>query len=110
MGGWTPPNLIARQDLDKARQLLAKAGYRPGQLEAKLTFSTGSPATMTAVEVFQASLQRIGVNVRLNGVEFAPAFQKLQRFARTKNAADAEDTMTLNGVPSCLTHMRTSLH
>ncbi|MGQ0571029.1 MAG: ABC transporter substrate-binding protein, partial [Armatimonadota bacterium] len=95
MGGWVPPNLITKQDLEKARQLLGEAGVAPGDLEVRLNIAAGTGTQATAAEVVQASLQKIGIRSRISAVEFAPMDQKLQRFARTKNPADAEDTMTL---------------
>jgi peptide/nickel transport system substrate-binding protein len=95
MNGWLPPNLITKQNLDRARQLLTEAGYRPGEVEVTFNISAGTPRNVTAAEILQANLGKIGVKANIKIVDFAPMFTKLQRFARTKNPADAEDTMTL---------------
>jgi peptide/nickel transport system substrate-binding protein len=95
MGGWVPPGLITKQDLGRAQKLLSEAGVNPAQLDVTLNIAGGALLQVTAAEVLQASLKKIGVNARIKVVDFAPTFLKLQRFAKSHSPADAEDTMTL---------------
>lgn len=95
LGGWMPPNLITKQDLEKARELLTQAGYRSGQLSVTLNITTAAPIQQNAVEILQANLRKLGVESRIVATDFIPMFTKLQRFTRTKSQVDYEDSMLI---------------
>jgi len=59
-------------DLDKAKQLLAEAGYPNGEGLAEITlWYNTSQAHQTICEFIQAELAKIGVKIRLKNVEWA---------------------------------------
>jgi peptide/nickel transport system substrate-binding protein len=91
MGGWTPPNMIVKQDLEKARTYLTEAGYKPGDLNIELFTQVGSPAQTTVGELFQAALRKIGVNLKLVNQEAAVFFPRLLKFIELRNPSDAID-------------------
>jgi peptide/nickel transport system substrate-binding protein len=99
LGGWTPPNLINKQDLDKAKALLAEAGYKAGELELNFNYPAGVAQQQTSMEVLQASLAKIGVKANVKAVDFLQVFRKLQTYAAdpVANAKEAEgiDSFTL---------------
>lgn len=103
LGGWTPSNLISKQDLDKAKSLLAQAGYQPGQLTINVTTATttagGDTTQKDVAQILQQAFAKIGVNVALKEADFTTTFQKLQRYKSDPkaNAADADglDIFTL---------------
>ena len=53
-----------QHDLDKARELLAQAGYPDGGLELLLTYMAGMRPRKTA-ELFKAELAKIGINLEI---------------------------------------------
>lgn len=64
------PNLAPRRDLARARQLLAEAGYRPGQL--KLTLYAFQGALWRDVATYlQANFADAGIEVRVEQSEFS---------------------------------------
>lgn len=63
-------------DLAKAKELLAAAGYKPGDLTVKLLGQTDPKSTLIT-QVIQASLKDIGINVTIDQVEPA-VFNQMQ--------------------------------
>lgn len=57
-------------DVERAKQLLAEAGYQPGQLSVKLTAATDSPYKDIA-PIIQANLAVIGINVEIVSLDQA---------------------------------------
>lgn len=75
-GGYLPPDrwgglqepVYGEPDLEKARELLADAGY-PDGFEAELTVIGSSAFQLRQAEVEQAQLAQIGIDVTLNPVD-----------------------------------------
>ena len=57
-----------QHDLDKARELLARAGYPDGGLELLLTYMAGDEAEKKAAELFKAELAKIGINLEIRSM------------------------------------------
>jgi peptide/nickel transport system substrate-binding protein len=60
-------------DPEKAKQLLAEAGYKPGQLKLKMAYTTGGSGNMfpgPMMEKLQADFKAIGVDVELMPMEW----------------------------------------
>lgn len=95
MHGWTPPNLIVRQNLEQARKFLAESGLRPTDTRITINVAAGYEIGTNAAEILQASLRRLGVDARIQSVDFSQMDFKLRRFAQTKDPADSEDSMSL---------------
>lgn len=93
LGDWRPPNLIVKQDLEKAKEHLAKSGLKDVKLEMYLP--AGAAVQITSAEILQASFQKIGVTLKVNQAEFNPIFNRVVRFAKERNPADALDIFTL---------------
>lgn len=55
-------------NLDKAKQLLAKAGYKAGQLTITLVSQNDGPHTAEA-QVIQAMLSELGINVKISSYD-----------------------------------------
>ncbi len=65
--GWCPDIEPYQQDLEKAKQLMAEAGYPNG---FDVVFNQDSGATyMPTAEVIQAQLKKVGINVIFNKME-----------------------------------------
>jgi peptide/nickel transport system substrate-binding protein len=57
-------------DLQRARTLLAQAGY-PDGFEATLLTISSLPALVTNAQVVQASLQRVGITLKIEALEYS---------------------------------------
>ena len=72
---WKP---YYKVDLEKAKALLARAGL-PNGFEATVLTIPSYPAMFTNAQVVQANLKRIGVNLKVESVEYAQWLQRWQR-------------------------------
>jgi len=63
-------------DLAKAKQLLAAAGYKPGDLTVRL-LAQNDPRIGLMAQVIQSQLKDLGINVKINQVD-APVFNQLK--------------------------------
>lgn len=93
--GWVAPNLVTKQDLDQARKFLSESGLRPADTRVTINMAAGYEIGRNAAEILQASLRRIGIEARIQSVDFSQMDFKLRRFAQTKAPADSEDSMSL---------------
>jgi ABC-type transport system substrate-binding protein len=55
-------------NLDKAKELLAQAGYRPGQLKLRYLAATGEVNSLQA-QILQGDLKKIGIDVEISLVD-----------------------------------------
>jgi len=55
-------------DLEKAKELLAEAGYEPGELSISI-LAQNDPNSSLMVQVIQAQLGELGINVEINQLE-----------------------------------------
>lgn len=72
---WKP---FYRVDLDRARALLARAGY-PNGFEATVLTIPSIPSMFANAQVIQANLKRIGITLKVESVEYAPWIQRWQK-------------------------------
>jgi ABC-type transport system substrate-binding protein len=55
-------------NLDRAKQLLAQAGYQPGQLKLRYFINTGEKSSLEA-QIIQSDLKKIGIDMEINFVD-----------------------------------------
>jgi peptide/nickel transport system substrate-binding protein len=72
---WKP---YYRVDLERARALLVRAGY-PNGFEATLLTIPTLPTMFANAQVIQANLKRIGIDLKVESVEYAQWLQRWQR-------------------------------
>jgi peptide/nickel transport system substrate-binding protein len=72
---WKP---YYKVDLDKAKALLARAGL-PNGFEATVLTIPSIPSMFANAQVIQANLKRIGVNLRVESVDYAQWVQRWQK-------------------------------
>jgi peptide/nickel transport system substrate-binding protein len=72
---WQP---YYKVDLEKARALLARAGLPNGFEATVLTIPT-FPTMFATAQIVQANLKRIGINLKVESVEYAHWIQRWQR-------------------------------
>lgn len=66
-----------KQDLNKAKQLLAEGGY-PNGFEVELTTSSPHPTRPDIAQVIQNELGKIGVKVKITGMASGVMYQKFR--------------------------------
>jgi peptide/nickel transport system substrate-binding protein len=59
-------------DLDKAKELLAEAGYPEGGFDLLMTFATGDLDEQQVGELWKAELAKLGINLEVRGMEWEP--------------------------------------
>jgi peptide/nickel transport system substrate-binding protein len=74
---WKP---YYKVDLERAKALLARAGY-PNGFEATVLTIPSIPSMFANAQVVQANLKRIGISLRVESVEYTPWFQRWQQKA-----------------------------
>ena len=57
-------------DLDKARELLAEAGYPEGGFDLVMTYATGDMDERQVGELWKAELAKLGINLEVRGMEW----------------------------------------
>lgn len=67
-----------RYDPDRARQLLAEAGYRDGDLTLNTVVASSDAAATSMAEIIQAFLAEVGIKLTIESYDFPTAVQ-LQR-------------------------------
>ncbi|MGQ0572447.1 MAG: ABC transporter substrate-binding protein [Armatimonadota bacterium] len=83
------------QDLNRARGLLAEAGYRPGQLTLTYTWPTGGGEEQKQPGILlQDALRQIGVNLVVDTIPWANIVERV-----AASAERAPDIMTLINTP-----------
>ncbi len=75
--GYTADNGLLPYDPAKAKQLLADAGYKDG-VTIKMVM-TQEPNSLALMQVVQAQLKRVGINVDMNVVEHATYHQMIRQ-------------------------------
>src|SRR5205823_10173116 len=66
-------------DLNKARSLLARAGYAGKKLTFTLAFLPGDTQAWQIAQIFRADLARIGITVRLQSIPIAEYARVIQK-------------------------------
>jgi peptide/nickel transport system substrate-binding protein len=59
-------------DLDKAKELLAEAGYPEGGFDLLMTFATGDLDEQQVGELWKAELAKLGINLEVRSMEWEP--------------------------------------
>jgi peptide/nickel transport system substrate-binding protein len=59
-------------DLDKAKELLAEAGYPNGGFDLVMTFATGDLDEQQVGELWKAELAKLGINLEVRGMAWEP--------------------------------------
>jgi peptide/nickel transport system substrate-binding protein len=69
------PALPFKQDLNKAKQLLAEGGY-PNGFEVELAVTAPHPTRVDIAQVIQNNLDKVGIKVKIAGAAAASVLQK----------------------------------
>jgi len=62
-------------DLDKARELLAEAGYPEGGFDLLMTYATGDLDEAQVGELWKAELAKLGIDLEIRGMSWEPQWE-----------------------------------
>lgn len=83
--GYDPDHYVYTYDLDKAKALLAEAGYPGGGFDLELMWLEGFVDYPRIAEMYQADLAKLGINLTIYG---APAATFLDKIANPETTPD----------------------
>jgi len=66
--GWSDKLPQYKYDLQKAKQLLEKAGYGKGGFKLLLTYTAGNEAEKSAAELYKAELAKLNIDLEIRGM------------------------------------------
>jgi peptide/nickel transport system substrate-binding protein len=91
LGGWKPNGILREYNLDKARKLLAEAGYPKG-FRMSYLYNKGDEEKRIMGEVWRAGLQKIGVELDIKIMTWPAMVERLSGWGDTRDAATAENS------------------
>jgi len=72
MWGYSKDLFQYEYDLEKAKELLAEAGYPDGGLNLVMTYATGDMDEAQVGELWKAELAKLGINLEIRGMSWEP--------------------------------------
>ncbi|MDD2573701.1 MAG: ABC transporter substrate-binding protein [Firmicutes bacterium] len=78
-------------DLDKAKELLAQAGYPDGGLDLLFTYMAGDEAEKKSAELYKTELSKIGINLEIRGMPWESQWE----LARDSDPEKRQDILTM---------------
>ncbi|MFB0537074.1 MAG: ABC transporter substrate-binding protein [Anaerolineae bacterium] len=72
MWGYSEDLFQYTYDLDKARELLAEAGYPEGGFDLLMTYNVADPDQKQVGELWKAELAKLGINLEMRAMEWEP--------------------------------------
>ena len=85
-------------DLDKARELLAEAGYPDGGFDMEITYISGVEDRKKTAELYKAELAKIGVNAEIKGMPW----DSMWELAKSPNPEDRQDWLSIAWWPDVI--------
>lgn len=83
--GYDPKHFVYNYDLEKAKELLAEAGYPNGGFTLDLMWLEGFPDFPRIAQMYQADLAKLGIKLKIHG---DPAATFLDRIAEPETTPD----------------------
>ncbi len=91
LDGWKPSGVIREYNLDKAKKLLAEAGYGSG-FKMSYLYNKGDEEKRIMGEVWRASLQKLGIDLDIKVMTWPTLVERLSSWGDTRNPASAESS------------------
>ena len=96
--GWRPQNVILEYNPEKAKKLLAEAGY-PSGFEMSVIAQKGNKTTEDIAAVWQAGLAKAGAKLNIKVLTWPTIISTLNKWAIDRNPATAENAYIQNMSP-----------
>jgi peptide/nickel transport system substrate-binding protein len=90
---------LYEHDLDKAKALLAEAGYPDGGFKMQLGYISGVEDRKKTAELYKAELEKLGVEVEILGMPWDQLWEK----AKSTNPEDRPDWLSIAWWPDVVT-------
>lgn len=98
--GWNPQVPVFTRNVARARQLLAEAGVRPGQLKLEYLWVTSVPMERLIGLLLKSNLEEIGIEVEIIGEPWARVVERATRAETTPHITAIFDTLKYPHVDS----------
>lgn len=86
-------------DLEKAKQLLAEAGYPEGGFEMNIAYISGVEDRKKTAELYKSELEKLGVTVEITGMPWDQMWEK----AKSTKPEDRQDWLSIAWWPDVVT-------
>ncbi|MEL7655928.1 MAG: ABC transporter substrate-binding protein [Bacillota bacterium] len=86
-------------DIEKAKQLLAEAGYPNGGFDMEITYISGVEDRKKTAELYKAELEKLGITVEIIGMPWDQMWEK----AKSTNPEDRQDWLSIAWWPDVVT-------
>jgi len=90
LGGWAPETVITEYNPEKAKKLLAEAGY-PNGFDMSVIIKKGAPRDRVLAEVWQAGLAKAGVKLNIKVLPWPALRSTLAKWRQTRDPATADN-------------------
>lgn len=91
MWGFSEDVLQYNYDLDKAKDLLAEAGYPDGGFKLLLTYMSGDEAEKNTAELYKAELGKLGIDLEIRSMPWDSQWE----LSKSTNIADRQDIFVM---------------
>lgn len=91
VGGWKPQGIIREYNVEKAKKLLADAGYPKG-FKMSYVYNRGDEEKRIMGEVWRSGLQKLGVDLDIKIMTWPTMVQRFQEWGDKKDPATAENS------------------
>jgi peptide/nickel transport system substrate-binding protein len=98
--GWNPAVPVYTRNVARARQLLAEAGVRPGQLTLEYVWVTSVPMERLIGLLLQSNLEEIGIKLDIVGELWARVVERATKAETTPHITAIFDTLKYPHVDS----------
>ena len=98
--GWAPKVPAYSRNVNKARELLAEAGYKPGDVTLEYVWITALPLERLIGLLLQSNLQEIGIKVDIVGEPWANVVARATKTESTPHITAIFDTLKYPHVDS----------
>ncbi len=80
-----------KHDLEKAKELLAQAGYPDGGFKLLFTYMSGDESEKKAAELYKSELAKLNIELEVRGMPWDSQWE----MAKSKNPEDRQDMMVM---------------
>jgi len=91
LGDWRPQRVLREYNIDRAKKLLAEAGF-PNGFKMSYVYNKGDEEKRVMGEVWQSGLQKLGVSLDINVMTWPTLVERLSGWGDKRTEANAENS------------------